>query len=202
MVKEKLIRLSKIKEDLDFHGVKDGQSIGYAELVKYIEENYPYIKISKTPHLSSVPQRIAIEMVKDMAHPSEPTKDAREHLYLLLPRGGNYIVPYNVKNKENRKVIKICATVYGTIDLAEFTNKLDDGCTIHDMAEYLKKRHYAKEIGYEEFKSRAVKGLRPSKGRANIPVDLTKTDKWERQDSHLEILAGKEEVDKSLIEGG
>lgn len=195
MAKEKLIRLSSVKGDLKFHGVE----IDYAKLVAYIEEYYPYIKISDKPHLSSVPERIAVEIIKELAHPTESTRDAKEHLYLLLPSGGNFIVPRNAKNRGKRGMIKIGATVYGTMDLAEYANKLDDDCTIHDLADYMKRRHYAEEITYEEFKGRALKGTRAPRAQPKSPVDLTRTDKWERKDTHLEILRGREPKDERIL---
>lgn len=197
MAREKLIRLSKVKEDLKFHGVE----MTYTQLVEYIEENYSYIKISKTPHLSTVPQRIAVEMIKEMGHPIESTRDAREHIYLLLPSSGTYMIPYNVKDRKHSKPMTMGVTAYGTVDLAEYAKKIDEDCTVRDVAEYLIEAFHAKEITYEEFKSRAVRGKAPQSAFRTPPVDLTRTDKWEKGDSHLEILAGREEVDESTIKG-
>lgn len=194
MAKEKMIRLSKIKENLSFHDV----DMDYPKIAEWININYPYVKLSDKPHLSSVPERIAQEIIKDIARPIKPTKDAREHIYLLLPTDGVYIVPRNLKDKNDREIMNLGATKYGTTDLSEYANRLKGETTIHDLAEYLKKHHRAKEITYEEFESRAKSGKPPEEKFIKIPIDIKRTDEWE--DEHLEVLAEREKVDTSTIE--
>jgi len=193
MAKEKMIRLSKVKSDLSFHGV----DIGYSEIAKWIDANYPYVKLSDKPHLSSVPERIAQEIIKDIAKPTKSTRDAREHIYLLLPQDCVYMVPCNLKDRSDRGIINLGSTKYGTTDLSEYAHKLRGGTTIHDLAEYLKIHHKAKEITYEEFESRAKYGKPPVEKFLKAPIDIKRTDKWEEE--HLEALAGREEVDTETI---
>lgn len=195
-VKEKMIRLSKVKKDLEFHLKK---KIGYPELEKYINENYPYIKISSKPQLSSVPQRIAIEMIKELAHPTESARDAKEHLYMLMPDKGVYLVPQDPKDKAKKGILELGVTVYGTVDLVEYAKRLRGNSTIHDLAEYLKLCFGAKEITYEEFRDRAVKGKKPKAAYTPPNVDFGEFSEWESGD--LEALAGTETVDTTTIKG-
>ena len=194
MAKEKMVRLSHVKSDLKYHGVEIKD---YIPLIEYIKKNYPYVNISDTPHLSTVPERIAQEIIRDIAKPTEPTRDAKEHIYMLLPSDGVYMVPRNLRDKDDRGIMNLGATKYGTTDLSEYAHKLRGETTIHDLAEFLKKHHKAKEITYEEFESRSKRGIAPAEKYPESPVDIKRTDKWEKE--HLEILAGREEVDTISI---
>ena len=161
-------KISDLLSAINYH---EGTSLDKDELIAYILKNYPKAKISETrPWLSYVSNEIAREILSHFTNITEPFMDLQEHLFLKFPHNGRFVMPSDVIN-ERGEWFDVITSIFGTTDLCNYKNKMLSECSLRDYADYLIKRHKAKEITFEEFKQIGLGGeIAVDKRESPIPL--------------------------------